>query len=272
MLALEKAIVRIYSLAGGVVGAGFLAAPDTILTCHHVVGEATEVALDWPFLAPGRKRLARVVHRDPQRDVAVLRSEEAPPPDAEPVRLVTPQTTWGHPFRAFGFPTGHLSGVWASGVLRAPIGDAGWLQIEDVQGTGYFVRPGFSGGPVWDDEVHGVVGMVVSAERDPGVRAAFCIPAALLKEVWPEITLLSVPQPIEPPPASDARSVQISGNAEGNIIITGDGNVVNVAPSGPSEGGLPPVYASTSPTVVCPRCRLESPADARRCRNCGHEL
>jgi len=186
LLALEKAIVRIYSPAGGVAGAGFLVAPRLVLTCAHVVGEATEVALDFPLLAPGREQAAQIVHRDPERDVAVLRPEGLPP-EAAPVRLVTPQETWGHPFRAFGFPVGHPGGVWAGGELRAPIGDTGWLQIEDVKGTGYFVQPGFSGGPVWDEEVHGVVGMVVTAERDPGVRAAFCIPAAHLIQVWPEL-------------------------------------------------------------------------------------
>ncbi len=184
MLALEKAIVRIYGAAGGIVGAGFLAAPDTLLTCHHVVGGASEVVLDFPLLAPGRKLVARVVRSDPEQDVAVLQLE-APPPGAEPVRLVTPQEPWNHPFRAFGFPEGHPDGVWANGALRGPNARR-WLQIVDTDQTGYFVRLGFSGGPVWDDEVHGVVGMVVTIEKVPSVRAAFCIPAALLP---------SVPQP-----------------------------------------------------------------------------
>jgi hypothetical protein len=50
--------------------------------------------------------------------VAVLRLGD-PPPDAEPVRLVIPQETWCHRFRAFGFPQGHPGGVWAKGELRA---------------------------------------------------------------------------------------------------------------------------------------------------------
>ncbi len=192
MLALEKAIVRIYGAAGGIVGAGFLVAPGTLLTCHHVVVGAQRVApssgeeiqLDFPLLAPGRKHVARVVRSDPEQDVAVLQLE-SPPPDAEPVRLVAPQEPWDHPFRAFGFPEGHPDGVWANGALRGPNARR-WLQIEDTNQTGYFVRPGFSGGPVWDEEVHGVVGMVVAADLTPGVRAAFCIPTPLLP---------SVPQP-----------------------------------------------------------------------------
>lgn len=70
----------------------------------------------------------------------------------------------------------HPGGVWARGRLRERIGDSGWLQIEAESETGYIVQPGFSGTPVWDEEAGGVVGMVVTTERDPQVRAAFCIP------------------------------------------------------------------------------------------------
>lgn len=79
MPAFEKAIVRIYGSAGGVIGAGFLAAPGIVLTCHHVVGEATEVTLDFPLVATGRKRRAQVVRSEPERDVAVLRLEDPRP-------------------------------------------------------------------------------------------------------------------------------------------------------------------------------------------------
>ena len=176
--------MRIYSPAGEVIGAGFLAAPGIVLTCHHVIGGAGEVDLDFPLLAPGRKWTAQVIRSDPERDVAVLRPE-ALPPDAEPLRLIAPEETWGHPFRTFGFPQGHPGGVWVEGKLRSPIGDTGWLQIEGVKGTGYFVQPGFSGAPVWDDALGGVVGMVTAVEGNPQVRAAFVIPAKVLRDIIP---------------------------------------------------------------------------------------
>ena len=186
MFAFEKAIVRIYDRAGRVIGAGFLAAQEIVLTCKHVVGQASEATLDFPLVPGGRKQVARVIRRDPKRDVAVLRLE-ALPSGAEPVRLVSTQDSWGHPFRAFGFPQGYPRGVWADGKLRAPIADTGWLQIEDVGESGYFVQPGFSGTPVWDEEVGGVVGMVVAADRTPDVRAAFCIPAEQLIAACPDL-------------------------------------------------------------------------------------
>ncbi|RMH74544.1 MAG: hypothetical protein D6681_23010 [Calditrichaeota bacterium] len=190
--AFEKAIARIYGPTGEVVGAGFLAAPTILLTCRHVIGEETQVTLDFPHTTGADKCTARVLHSDPEQDIAVLQVE-TPPPGAKPVRLVTSRETWGHPFRAFGFPAGHPGGVWAKGELRAPIGDNGWLQIEDVGQTGYFVRPGFSGGPVWDEEVGGVVGMVVATDRTPEVRAAFCLPATQLIQVWPDLKAQAIP-------------------------------------------------------------------------------
>jgi len=224
-----------------VVGAGFLVGARQVLTCAHVADGALapsgQVRLDFPLLAPDHPLTARVVRRDPDTDVAVLGLLDGPPAGACPVRPMAADDPWGHPFRAFGFPTGHPEGVWAAGVIRGPNAH-GWLQIEDTTETGYRVRPGFSGAPVWDDALDGVVGMVTTAERDPQVRAAFVIPTPVLLDAWPALAAAESPRP------------------EG------------------APGDSPPIYARTpaSPTVVCPRCRLESPADARRCRNCGYEF
>ena len=189
--ALYNSLVRILDASGVPAGAGFLAAGNRILTCAHVVGEAEEVAFDFPLLAPGKTCTGRVTLRDAERDIACLDAADLPA-GAAPVRLVQAETLWGHPFRAFGFPAGHDSGVWASGVLRDR--DAqGWLHIEDTKTTGYAVQPGFSGGPVWDEELHAVVGMVAAAERTPGVKAAFCIPVAHLTQAVPELGEHAIP-------------------------------------------------------------------------------
>jgi len=98
---------------------------------------------------------------------------------------------WGHPCRAFGFPAGYDSGVWAEGRLQAAIGDTGWLQLSDTRQSGYFVQPGFSGAPLWDEELNGVVGMIAAA--DPSARAAFCIPTAHLLDFCPDLRPQSLP-------------------------------------------------------------------------------
>ena len=203
----RSATVRIIGARGTVVGAGFLVSERHLLTCAHVVAQALGIAdtvpeapagdvqLDFPLLAPGRSLPARVVAWHPVRsgssipsasgdDIAVLELAADPPPESRPARLVLADDPWDHPFRAFGFPAGYDGGVWASGVLRAGQSD-GWVQIEDTKQTGFFVAPGFSGGPVWDEMADGVIGMAVTADRRSDVKAAFIIPTSTLVKAWP---------------------------------------------------------------------------------------
>lgn len=100
--------------------------------------------------------------------------------------MVETDDFWGHPFRAFGLPAGYEKGVWASGILRDKrIG--GDVQIEDVKVPGYSVIQGFSGTPVWDQHLNGVVGMVVEADRQAGLKAAYIIPTPQLIRAWPPL-------------------------------------------------------------------------------------
>jgi tetratricopeptide (TPR) repeat protein len=195
---LNSAIVRIRAANGTVVGTGFLVTGRHVLTCVHVVTAAlglphhtpnppqADLHLDFPLLAPESTLTAHVSHWQPAIDVAVLELTTDPPAESKPVRLVTADDLWGHSFRALGFPAGYEQGVWASGVLRGQQAD-GWLQIEDTKETGYLIAPGFSGGPVWDDVLGGVVGMIVAADTDERVKAAFLIPADVLAEALPNL-------------------------------------------------------------------------------------
>jgi hypothetical protein len=194
----ESAIVRIRTADGTVVGTGFLVADRQVLTCTHVVDRALGlpdgtsqmpeggVHLDFPLSAPKLSLTARIVRWQPESDVAGLELDGDLPPDVQPVRLVTAEEFWGHACRAFGFPARHDDGVWASGELRARQA-AGWVEIEDVKVTGYWVQAGFSGAPVWDEQLEGVVGMVVAAESEAVVKAAFIIPCDMLIKTWPEL-------------------------------------------------------------------------------------
>jgi hypothetical protein len=195
---IEAAIVRIYASSGAIVGAGFLTGERQMLTCAHVVATALgipegvpemptdDVVLDFPLVGMAHTLTARVVHWDAERDVAGLELTDAPPDDAQPVPLVTADDLWGHHFRAFGFPSGYEDGVWASGVLRGQTA-AGWVQIEDVKDPGYWVQPGFSGTPVWNEQLDGVAGITVAADTDRTTKAAFMIPTQSLIEAWPDL-------------------------------------------------------------------------------------
>jgi S1-C subfamily serine protease len=203
--AFQASLTRISHANGAVVGAGFLVSPQYVLTCAHVVAQALgipqnaaeaptgSVDLDFPLIAPGEKVKARVVFWRPvspsaaEEDIAGLELEDELPRAAQPVRLIAAEDCWEHPLRVFGFPSGHNDGVWATGVLRGKLGN-GWVQMEAIQVPGYRVEPGFSGAPVWDETLSGVVGMAVAAERlREGVKAAFMIPTPVLSRAWSEL-------------------------------------------------------------------------------------
>ena len=186
----ELAIIRIYNQANKVIGTAFLVDDTRALTCAHVVQDALGISkeldassqltvkIDFPLLPQQKICFARVAFFDSDTDIAGLEITGDPPLGAQPVRLVIPDgELWEHKFRAIGFSM--PEGVWASGVLRGKNAE-GWIQIEDTKSAGYGVQPGFSGAPVWDEELEAVVGMIVAADKNQSVKAAFCIPCSLL--------------------------------------------------------------------------------------------
>ncbi len=212
---LEQSVVRIYSYNGNAIGAGFLVSQKHVLTCAHVVAFAVgtpadssemptkEVSLDFPRVAPGKKLTAKIVFWLPVNpskfveDIAVLELASPLPELAQAVYLVTDEDLWGHPFQVFGFPKGQPNGVWASGKLRRGTGK-GWVQLEDVKEAGYALEEGFSGAPVWDEKLDGVVGIAVAAEKQRSdVKAAFIIPKDLL--VKEELLVKACPEIAETP-------------------------------------------------------------------------
>ena len=204
---LDASLVRICTANRQVVGAGFLVSERHILTCAHVVGQALglpdfhlespqgAVLLDFPLVSPHTFLTASVVQwcpplSDGRGDIAGLELQGDPPAGAEVVRFVPAENVWKHDFSVFGFPEGHDDGAWATGRLLGRQA-TNWIQIEDVKAQGFAVAPGFSGTPVWDTQLQGVVGMVVAASRPGDTKTAFVIPADVLSASWP---LLKVPQ------------------------------------------------------------------------------
>ncbi|MEJ6486294.1 AAA-like domain-containing protein [Nostoc punctiforme UO1] len=202
---LESSVVRIYSNSGKVVGAGFLVSQKCVLTCAHVVADAlgiarnttempdAEVHLDFPLLAAKQFFTARIVFWRPvnpnefAEDIAGLELESSPPNTAQPVRLVASEELWGHRFRVLGFPKNQPNGVWAAGEIRAGLAN-GWVQLEDIKQQGYALEPGFSGAPIWDEQLQGVAGMAVAAEMErAAAKAAFIIPTQVLVTAWSEL-------------------------------------------------------------------------------------
>jgi Effector-associated domain 9/Trypsin-like peptidase domain len=198
----KGAIARIYHANGAVVGAGFLVSDGHLLTCAHVVAAALSIPentqskptgyieLDFPLIAPGQKVKSRVVFWQPVNpsqsgeDIAGLELEGILPIGIQPVCLVAAEDYWEHSIRIFGFPKGHDRGIWATGTLRDRTAN-NWVQLDALAAQNRSVEKGFSGAPIWDESLQGVVGMAVAAEkRREDVTAAFMIPTSILQGAW----------------------------------------------------------------------------------------
>ena len=215
----QRSLAAIQTSDGATVGAGFLVTGRHVLTCAHVVNAAvgtpddeaarpTEpVLVQFPLSAPGRPVPASVtgwvpVDKDGGGDIALLELAEDPASYAHPAPLVDAGDAWGHAFRALGFPVGHPAGLWASGVIRSPLGN-GWVQLEDVKVPGERVEGGFSGGAIFDEQVQAVVGMAVAQDRQENRKIGFMIPLAVLARAVPTLTSLAA----RPGPLSNVLSL-----------------------------------------------------------------
>ena len=197
---LDRSLFAVRDAAGVPVGVAFLVASNIAVTCAHVVNQAlgetaategTELVLDQPLAVGGRGQryavqVERVLPGEPggAGDIAILRLAEVPV-DARAVRLVDAENVWGHSVRTFGFPARRDLGVWHDGLLRGRQG-AGWIQVDATGPMGYPIAPGFSGAPLWDDELAGVVGMVVAADTS-AASTGYVIPTEWLLDAWPDL-------------------------------------------------------------------------------------
>ncbi|GAA2920865.1 trypsin-like peptidase domain-containing protein [Streptomyces enissocaesilis] len=219
--ALVSAVVRVKGRDGVIAGAGFLVADDLVLTCAHVVSDAldrprektvepgAEVAVDLPLAGDagstgdtgdrddGGDRTAEVrrwipVQADRTGDLALLRLRD-PIPGARPLPLADPpQGVWHHHARAVGFTEDHPGGIWHSGTFRGPTGE-GWVQLSRGDGEGVYVKRGFSGSPVWDDELGAAVGLMVAAGPGREAQQAFALRTRTLLRELPELASLVTP-------------------------------------------------------------------------------
>ncbi|MEU2855604.1 nSTAND1 domain-containing NTPase [Streptomyces syringium] len=192
-------LVRVETAAGAPAGGGLLLSADTVITCAHVVNSALgrdkraqdrplgPVTVSFPLAAARPSSRATVredgwcpIAADGSGDIAVL---ELLPTVAEPhaVPLVTRLDLRGHNVHAYGFPHGsdEPQGAYTEGRIAGLTG-AEWFQIDDHRSSGFVVSLGYSGSPVWDDELNGVIGIAVSATRDPRLRTSYAIPLQVL--------------------------------------------------------------------------------------------
>ncbi|MCI5148316.1 MAG: serine protease [Candidatus Electrothrix sp. MAN1_4] len=174
-----------------IIGAGFLIGEKKIATCAHVVRAAlgleftpvnapkADISISFPFLR--QDNLSATVLTDgwnQEKDIALLHLNNDLLKGAQPTRLSDAKKLGNHSFCVYGFPGKTAKGVWAYGTIKDQR-ENGQVQLETA--TGYAVQGGFSGGPVFDDELKKVVGMIVTS--DESVRVASMIPVDMLATI-----------------------------------------------------------------------------------------
>ncbi|GAA3679386.1 serine protease [Streptomyces iranensis] len=189
--------------AGDIGGAGFLITSELALTCAHVVCDALSLprdaprpdgvclTVDLPLDGGGRGRASAEVEHwvptgpDGRGDIAVLRLT-APIPGARPARMAEADTVWEHAARVAGFPAISPGGVWHRGRLLGGTAE-GWVQFAAADGEAAPVQGGFSGSPVWDEQLGAVVGMVTRAQVTGERRQSFLIATRTIAQAVPEL-------------------------------------------------------------------------------------
>jgi WD40 repeat protein len=189
---------------GPVVGGGVLVTDRHVITCAHVVSDSSvspqfSVYIEFQYTASTNPIPAQVISGGwfpgstlSTADIAVLRLE-SPPPDGcrpPPLRRSTIGVT-DHRFRTYGYPKGHdTGGVPARGNIVGPA-ESEWLQLQADSTLGYALEPGFSGSAVWDDDIHAVIGIVVTRDKIRGragdPRTGYAIPVEVLARYWPPL-------------------------------------------------------------------------------------
>jgi len=159
-----------------------------ILTNFHVIANAEKLTVSF---GGGKNYQARVVGRDPDTDLAVIRLTEAPKESITVVPLGdSDKLEVGQKVLAIGNPFG-LDRTLTTGVisgLQRPIRAQNGRQIEGAIQTDASINPGNSGGPLLDS--HGrMIGINSQIESPSGASAGvgFAIPVNIAKRIVPEL-------------------------------------------------------------------------------------
>jgi S1-C subfamily serine protease len=184
-----------------------------ILTNYHVIADAEKLTVSF---GSGRTYPARVVGKDPDTDLAVIRLVQ-PPRDAMTVVPLgdSDHLVVGQKVLAIGNPFG-LDRTLTTGVisgLQRPIRAENNRQIEGAIQTDAAINPGNSGGPLLDS--HGrMIGINSQIESPSGASAGvgFAIPINIAKRIVPELVKNGSIQ--RPKLGIDSRDVESLGHQE----------------------------------------------------------
>jgi hypothetical protein len=170
------------------IGTAFAVDRRHLLTCDHVIrdagasGPGQKVYVDFPLrggpgyrctvLEDGWRPTPGPREAESKGDLALLEMPEDAP-DLVPLPLRVRQRSYdGLRFTSYGFPVEHPESDIAHGRLSLFVG-LEWLRVEPDSEA--LLQPGFSGAPVFVEDLEGAVGIVVTRDTEDG-RAAYSVP------------------------------------------------------------------------------------------------
>ncbi|MFD7132860.1 hypothetical protein [Streptomyces sp. NPDC059894] len=231
-----ESVARVWGAGSEPVGSAFLVGPRTLVTCAHVLAHARgartrrpagrrpvvpragwEVEVGFHRHGPGRLRAEAVAVEPPDGlygDIAVLELLDEAPAGIARLVLHPLEDLRARTFLTFGHPADFDDGRHAQGLLRGAVGAGGWLEMSSDE-----VEPGFSGAPVWVDDLSGVVGMVVARH---GSDRAYAIPVRSLLEAHPPLRRMALPP-------SPYRGLNHFEQEDGPLFAGRDGLAENLA-------------------------------------------
>jgi S1-C subfamily serine protease len=174
--------------AEGAGSGSIIDAQGDILTNYHVIADAEKLTVSF---GSGKEYPARVVGKDPDTDLAVIRLLEQP---KEPMTVVplgdSDKLIVGQKVLAIGNPFG-LDRTLTTGVisgLERPIRAQNGRQIEGAIQTDASINPGNSGGPLLDSRGR-MIGINSQIESPSGASAGvgFAIPVNIAKRIVPQL-------------------------------------------------------------------------------------
>ena len=211
-----------------------------ILTNYHVIADAEKLTVSF---GSGKAYAAKVVGRDPDTDLAVIKLLETPKesltivPMGDSDRLIVGQKVLaiGNPFGLDRtLTTGVISG------LERPIQTQNGRTIEGAIQTDASINPGNSGGPLLDS--HGrMIGINSQIESPSGASAGvgFAIPVSIAKRIVPQ--LIRDGEVRRPKLGIAPRDIASLGR-QLQLPVSSGVLIVSVAPGGPAaNAGLRPV-------------------------------
>lgn len=206
MTAVEHGICEVLR-DGRAVGLGFAVDRTHVVTCAHVVNTALgrrdrvdgtrpspddRVGVrfpwgDWPgehgtLIASMAGWAAAAPHVSDAGDLAVLELNTDVPPHVKALRPRRYSNDMH--VQMWGPQEGRTGGGHVTGKLLGEI-PGGRIQINAVHGR-FRVRPGFSGGPVWDPRTGGVVGILQAFGSEDDAVDAYMLSAERVAAAWPQ--------------------------------------------------------------------------------------